>query len=94
LAELGYQNVRLIVGDGSAGWPDEAPYDRIIVTAAASQVPDLLFAQLAEEGILIIPVGDADSQTLEAVRKRYGQPQATPLSGCRFVPLVGEFEPG
>jgi protein-L-isoaspartate(D-aspartate) O-methyltransferase len=93
LAELGYHNVRLVVGDGSAGWPQEAPYDRIIVTAAASEVPQALFAQLREGGILVIPIGDRDSQALHAIRKEDGQPQSTTLSGCRFVPLVGEFEP-
>jgi protein-L-isoaspartate(D-aspartate) O-methyltransferase len=93
LAELGYQNVRLVVGDGSSGWPDEAPYDSIIVTAAASQMPELLFAQLHEGGILVIPIGDRESQTLQSIRKLNGQPRATTLSGCRFVPLVGEFEP-
>jgi protein-L-isoaspartate(D-aspartate) O-methyltransferase len=93
LDELGYHNVRLVVGDGSAGWPDEAPYDRIIVTAAASDVPTELFAQLREGGILVIPIGDRESQTLQAIRKLDGQPRATTLSGCRFVPLVGEFEP-
>jgi protein-L-isoaspartate(D-aspartate) O-methyltransferase len=93
LAELGYHNVHLVVGDGSAGWPDEAPYDRIIVTAAASEMPDELFAQLREGGILVMPIGYRDSQTLQAIRKLDGQPRTTTLSGCRFVPLVGEFEP-
>ena len=93
LAELGYENVRLLVGDGSGGWPDEAPYDRIIVTAAASQVPDALFAQLREGGVMVIPIGDRENQTLVAVRKVEGQRQTTALSGCRFVPLVGQFEP-
>ncbi len=93
LAELGYHNVRIVVGDGSAGWPDEAPYDRIIVTAAASEAPAKLVAQLREGGILVIPSGDRDSQSLQAIRKIDGQPQAKTLSGCRFVPLVGEFQP-
>jgi protein-L-isoaspartate(D-aspartate) O-methyltransferase len=93
LAELGYHNVRLVVGDGSAGWPDEAPYDRIIVTAAASEMPAELFAQLREGGMMVIPIGDRESQTLQAIRKLDGRPRATTLSGCRFVPLVGEFEP-
>jgi protein-L-isoaspartate(D-aspartate) O-methyltransferase len=93
LEELGYRNVRLVVGDGSAGWPDEAPYHRIIVTAAASEVPAELFAQLREGGILVIPIGDRDSQTLQAIRKVDGRLRATTLSGCRFVPLVGAFEP-
>ena len=93
LAELGHQNVRLVVGDGSAGWPDESPYDRIIVTAAASEMPAELFAQLREGGILVMPIGDRDSQTLQAIRKLDGKPRTTTLSGCRFVPLVGAFEP-
>jgi protein-L-isoaspartate(D-aspartate) O-methyltransferase len=93
LAELGFENVRLVVGDGSAGWPEEAPYDRILVTAAASQVPEGLFEQLREGGLLVIPVGDREGQTLEVVRKLDGRPHATALSGCRFVPLVGRFEP-
>jgi protein-L-isoaspartate(D-aspartate) O-methyltransferase len=93
LAELGYHNVRLVVGDGSAGCPEEAPYDRIIVTAAASEVPETLFEQLREGGILVIPIGDRDSQALQAIRKEDSQPQAKTLAGCRFVPLVGAFEP-
>jgi protein-L-isoaspartate(D-aspartate) O-methyltransferase len=93
LTTLGYENVVLIVGDGSAGWPPDAPYDRIIVTAAASQVPDALWEQLREGGILVIPVGDREGQSLEAVRKIEGRRQATMLSGCRFVPLIGKFEP-
>ena len=94
LSDLGYENVRLVVGEGGQGWSDEAPYDRIIVTAAASQVPEALWQQLREGGILVIPIGDREGQTLEAIRKVRGEQQTTALSGCRFVPLVGEFEPG
>ncbi len=86
---LGYQNVKLIVGDGTLGWPAEAPYDRIIVTAAAAKLPEPLFSQLREGGILVIPVGTAESQALVAIRKVAGQPEITELSGCRFVPLIG-----
>lgn len=93
LRDLGYENVRLVVGDGSSGWPAESPYDRIIVTAAASQPPDALFEQLHDGGILVIPIGDRENQTLVAVRKTDGKRQSTALSGCRFVPLVGAFEP-
>jgi protein-L-isoaspartate(D-aspartate) O-methyltransferase len=93
LRDLGYENVQLIVADGTGGWPEEAPYDRIIVTAAASEPPDALFEQLREGGILVIPIGDRENQTLMAVRKVQGRQQSTALSGCRFVPLVGEFEP-
>lgn len=89
LAELGYSNVRLIVGDGTLGWPDGAPYDRILVAAAAAQIPPALEAQLAEGGTLVIPIGPSQQQTLEAYRKVGGRLLAEPLSGCRFVPLVG-----
>jgi protein-L-isoaspartate(D-aspartate) O-methyltransferase len=93
LRALGYRNVTLVVGDGTLGWPAEAPYDRIIVTAAAAKLPEALFAQLRETGILVIPLGNADSQSLVAVRKIDGQPQSTELSGCRFVPLIGAEQP-
>jgi protein-L-isoaspartate(D-aspartate) O-methyltransferase len=89
LAELGYRNVELIVGDGSQGDRQRAPFDRIIVTAAPAEVPSALVEQLAEGGILVIPVGVADYQVLEAIRKVDGQPRITVLSGCRFVPLIG-----
>jgi protein-L-isoaspartate(D-aspartate) O-methyltransferase len=89
LADLGYRNVTRIIGDGTEGWPAGAPYDRIIVTAAAWDVPPALFGQLAEGGILVIPVGDPTAQTLRAIRKQDGQPVASDLSPCRFVPLVG-----
>jgi protein-L-isoaspartate(D-aspartate) O-methyltransferase len=93
LRALGYRNVTLVVGDGTLGWPENAPYDRIIVTAAAAKLPDALFAQLREGGILLIPLGRADSQALFAVHKIGGQPQTSELSGCRFVPLIGAEQP-
>jgi protein-L-isoaspartate(D-aspartate) O-methyltransferase len=92
LAELGYGNVQLIVGDGTLGWPPAAPYDRILVAAAAGTVPPALFEQLREGGILVIPVGDVESQVLVSIRKEQGQPQMSRLTGCRFVPLVGSAE--
>ncbi len=63
------------------------------MTAAAADVPPALVEQLAENGILVIPLGDREGQVLEAVRKVNGRMQASALSGCRFVPLVGQFEP-
>jgi len=90
LAELGYGNVTLVCGDGTLGYPDRAPYDRITVTAASRQVPPSLFEQLAEGGILVIPLGGRDYQNLQAIEKRGGQPLAVDLSPCRFVPLVGD----
>ncbi len=90
LASLAIPNVKLVVGDGSLGWTDDAPYDRIIVTATATECPPALWEQLAEGGTLVIPVGDAKTQVLQAIRKKDGRPHRTTLSGCRFVPLVGE----
>ena len=89
LAELSCRNVTLVVGDSTLGWPDRAPYDRIIVTAAAVHCPPALFGQLKEGGILAIPLGGQDCQILQAIRKKEGQPHSSNLSPCRFVPLVG-----
>ena len=89
LGERGYRNVTLAVGDGTLGWPSRAPYDRIIVTAAAARSPPALFEQLTEKGILVIPVGEYDYQRLQVIRKVDGSPRSTNLSPCRFVPLVG-----
>jgi protein-L-isoaspartate(D-aspartate) O-methyltransferase len=93
LEQLGYSNFTLIVDDGTYGWPERAPYERIIVTAAAQRVPQSLFGQLAEGGILVIPLGAAEAQSLQAIRKVNGQPEPRELTGCRFVPLVGSEEP-
>jgi protein-L-isoaspartate(D-aspartate) O-methyltransferase len=93
LALLGYGNVRLVVGDGTLGWPELAPYDRIIVTAFATMVPQPLYDQLVEGGILVMPLGHPEAQMLRAVRKGPDQPEVTDLSPCRFVPLVGAAAP-
>jgi protein-L-isoaspartate(D-aspartate) O-methyltransferase len=90
IVELGYHNVTISTGDGTLGWPQRAPFARIIVTAMAAACPPALFEQLAEGGILVIPLGDRDSQILEAIRKVDGCMETTALSGCRFVPLIGE----
>jgi protein-L-isoaspartate(D-aspartate) O-methyltransferase len=89
LTELGYRNVTLAVADGTLGWPSRAPYDRIIVTAAAARYPSALFDQLQEQGLLVIPVGGHDYQNLQVIRKVDGLPKSSSLSPCRFVPLVG-----
>ena len=88
LARLGYPNVKIRVGDGSRGWPEYAPYDAILVSAAASEVPPLLFDQLLEGGRMMVPVGPAFSQELQLIRKVGGQAETQSLEGCRFVPLV------
>ncbi len=92
LSSLGYTNVTLVVGDGTQGWPEQAPYDRILVAAAAQQVPQPLADQLAEGGILVIPIGAYGGQDLQAFHKVAGQLHPQWLSGCRFVPLVGAQE--
>lgn len=89
-AALNITNVTLHIGDGSLGWPAEAPFDRIIVTAAAPSVPDRLVDQLVDGGRMVIPVGDTDQQTLIVVVKRAGRTVEHPSVACRFVRLIGE----
>ena len=89
LESLGYENVTCQVADGTLGCAEKAPFDRIIVTAAAAEYPPALFDQLDEGGILVIPLGGRDYQTLQAIRKTDGRPRVANLSACRFVPLVG-----
>jgi protein-L-isoaspartate(D-aspartate) O-methyltransferase len=88
LRELGYQNVRLRVGDGSLGWPEAAPFDRVIITAAAEEPPPAVWEQLAEGGVLVGPFGSSSEQMLYEMHKIAGQPKSKILTGCRFVPLV------
>ena len=88
LARLGYTNVRIIVGDGTQGFPPCAPYDAITVAAAALELPRTLLSQLAEDGRMIVPVGPPDAQQLRLVRIKNGLPQITLREACRFVPLV------
>jgi protein-L-isoaspartate(D-aspartate) O-methyltransferase len=90
LIGLGYDNIHVVVGDGSLGLPEHALYDAIVATAAAPRVPPALRAQLAPGGRLVIPVGDRESQWLTIVtHEADGDREVTDL-GCRFVPLVGE----
>jgi protein-L-isoaspartate(D-aspartate) O-methyltransferase len=90
LQRLGYSNITLEIGDGSAGLAAHAPYDGIIVAAAAPALPQMLFDQLKEGGRLVIPIGPSDAQDLQLVTKLDGKPVVTGQTGCRFVPLVGE----
>lgn len=89
-------NVSIYVGDGSLGWPDEAPYDRILVTAAAPVVPSPLVKQLTIGGLLVIPIGGRERQDLRVIQREY-TPGETYISArefslgaCSFVPLVGQ----
>lgn len=88
LKKARYRNVHTRTGDGSLGWPEEAPFDCIIVTAAARECPPALWEQLREGGVLVGPFGPTSEQTLSAMRKVGGQAQTKFLTGCRFVPLV------
>lgn len=90
LGRMGYSNVRVIVGDGTQGSAEGAPYTAIIVSAAAAEVPRALLEQMAEGGGMIIPVGGADSQQLQLIRMVGGQPRTWLHELCRFVPLVAE----
>lgn len=90
LHALGYRKVTLVVGDGSLGWPELAPYDRILITAAAPRMSERLFEQLDEGGVMVAPIGPAHSQQLQQIRKVGGRPVIYPLGDCRFVPLIGE----
>lgn len=85
---LGYGNVRVVLGDGSLGYKEEAPYDRIIVTAGCECVPDALPEQLSEGGILVVPVGSAFVQSLLKIRKVMGEFIEEPITSCVFVPLA------
>jgi protein-L-isoaspartate(D-aspartate) O-methyltransferase len=89
-AELGYSNVHTVLGDGGVGLPAEAPFDRIMVSAAAPAVPRLLAEQLADNGIMVVPVGDYRfSQVLMVLRKTAHRIETRESIGCRFVPLIG-----
>jgi protein-L-isoaspartate(D-aspartate) O-methyltransferase len=87
---LGISNVAIQVGDGTIGWKEFAPYDRIVVTAGAPDVPKSLVDQLADPGIMVIPVGTQGFQDLKIVRKENGTTHIESGGGCVFVPLVGK----
>ena len=87
LSELGYTNVHLRTGDGYDGWPEEAPFDRILGAAAPREVPPVLVDQLAADGILVLPVGDWH-QEIKVIQKRGGQVQSRDVLPVRFVPMI------
>ena len=92
LVRLGYVSAKVLAGDGSQGFSDDAPYDAILVSAGARKVPQALLRQLAEGGRMVIPVGPNDTQQLQLIRMANGKPQTTSRELCRFVPLVGDGE--
>ena len=87
LESLGISNVHLRVGDGSQGWPEAAPFDGIIVTACAGELPRPLAAQLADGGRMVIPLGEKLHQTLNLIERRGDALESQPICGCVFVPL-------
>jgi len=91
LDRLGYRTIALYCGDGSLGLSAEAPFDRILVTAASPKVPEPLIEQLVEGGIMIIPVGDRMCQELLRLEKRAGKVVSEPICSCVFVPLIGAY---
>jgi protein-L-isoaspartate(D-aspartate) O-methyltransferase len=91
LGRLGYANVHIHNGDGTLGFPDGAPYDAILITAAAPEIPPLLANQLSEGGRLVIPVGSQENQELLQARKDGGALHSRVLFDCRFVPLLGRY---
>lgn len=91
LQELGYKNIQLHIGDGSKGWPDQAPYDRIIVTASAPNIPQPLIDQLKENGKIVIPLGSNFGQDLVVGEKHKGELKIFNYGKVVFVPLIGAF---
>lgn len=91
LREVGITNVIVDSFDGSAGWPEHAPYDVIIVSAGAPRIPSLLIDQLSEGGLLVIPVGAADQQQIVVVRREGDSYSMTTDTKCRYVDLLGRY---
>ena len=92
MRRLGYGNVEILEGDGTKGWPDEAPYDAILAAASGSHVPNALVAQLAPGGRLVMPVGDRGGvqELIKVTKGEDGILKQESLGGVRFVPLIGE----
>ncbi len=89
LSDLGYYNIRVRLGDGSLGWPEEGPFDAILVTAGAPQIPEALASQLSPGGRLVVPVGSAEVQVLRRLTRAPEGPVVEDMAGCVFVKLIG-----
>lgn len=87
--QLHYVNIVCKIDDGTMGWQANAPYDAIIVTAAGPSIPEMLLSQLADPGVMVLPVGDRQSQELVVITKRQGQINKSTIEHVRFVPLIG-----
>jgi protein-L-isoaspartate(D-aspartate) O-methyltransferase len=91
LSSFGIRSVHYRYGDGTLGWPENAPFDRILITAGAPAIPDaLLRSQLKDGGIAVLPVGESEDQMLMEVRRRGDDFSATNICPCRFVKLIGQ----
>lgn len=91
LSDLGYKNIKIKADDGTLGWKEAAPFDKIIITAASPKIPMPLTEQLKENGKLILPLGETLSQVLTLVEKKKGELQPLNICGCVFVPLIGKY---
>ena len=92
IESLGYKNVTIVTGDGALGYPQAAPFQAILVSASAAQIPFALIEQLAENGRMMIPVGSDEAQQLQFVRRVNGEIVVSPRELVRFVPLISERE--
>lgn len=90
LTQLNYDNIRVILGDGSCGYVPAAPYDAIVVAAAAPRVPEMLVSQLKLGGRMVVPVGSSEVQQLLLITREEGSLEKRYLDACRFVPLIGK----
>jgi protein-L-isoaspartate(D-aspartate) O-methyltransferase len=91
LDHLGYRNVTIRVADGTLGWPEEAPFDAVLVTAGSPALPPPLVEQLGMGGRLVIPTGSEDLQMLRRMRRTNSMLEEEELGECRFVKLMGKF---
>ena len=91
LKESGYKNITIKVGDGTLGWKDIAPFDRIIITAASPRIPLPLTEQINESGKMVLPLGEPLSQVLTLLEKKKGKLESVQVCGCVFVPLIGKY---
>ena len=91
LKEMGYTNIKLKVDDGTLGWPEFAPFDRIIITAASPRIPMPLTEQLKGDGKMVLPLGESFSQVLTVAEKKKDKLESIQVCGCVFVPLVGKY---
>lgn len=88
---LGYNNIHVRVGDGTLGWPEKSPFDRVVITAGSPRIPQTVLEQLSDEGIIVAPIGDYFSQQLTIIKKSKGTLSEQLHTPCMFVPLIGEY---